>query len=60
VLLSVILKGQNIQGERVEQVISRIDENTEKIERYSEQIARMVKLIEEEEKVEIKDIEKKN
>lgn len=59
VLLSVILKGQDIQGERVEQVILRIDENTERIEKYSEQIAHMVKLIENEEKRELADIEAK-
>jgi len=55
VLLSVILKGQNIQGERVEQVIARIDANTKrieesttKIEHYSMRIERIVKIIEKE------------
>ena len=59
VLLSVILKGQNIQGERVEQVIARIDANTEKIEQYSEQISKMVEIIENDEKKEFKEIEAK-
>jgi hypothetical protein len=53
VLLSVILKGQNLQGERVEQVILRIDKNTDKIERYTEKISQMVNLIEKEEEKEI-------
>lgn len=68
VLLSVILKGQNIQGERSDKVISRIDENTEKTELFaakieenaakaeaiSAQIERIVRIIEQYEEKEFK------
>ncbi|UOO37808.1 hypothetical protein IZU99_00640 [Oscillospiraceae bacterium CM] len=50
VLLSVILKGQNIQGERLESVIARIDDNTSKTEFAIERLEHLVRLIEKEEK----------
>jgi len=72
VLLSVILKGQNIQGERSEKVIARIDDNTDKTElivakiennadkiaELSEQMANILKIIEKDTEKELKDIEK--
>ena len=72
VLLSVILKGQNIQGERSETVIARINdntvkteaiaskiaENTEKTEVLTAQIEKIVKMIEKDTEKELKDIEK--
>ena len=73
VLLSVILKGQNIQGERSEKVIARIDDNTDKtelivakiennadkIKELSEQMTHLLKIIEKDTEKELKDIEKK-
>lgn len=72
VLLSVILKGQNIQGERSEKVIARIDDNTDKtelivakiennadkIKELSEQMTHLLKTIEKDTEKELKDIEK--
>ena len=72
VLLSVILKGQNIQGERSETVIARINDNTEKTEAIASKIAEnaektealtaqienIVKMIERDTERELKDIEK--
>ena len=50
VLLSVILKGQNIQGERLENVIARIDDNTAKTEDAVTKIEHLVEMIEKQEK----------
>jgi len=72
VLLSVILKGQNIQGERSEKVIARIDDNTDKtelivakignnadkIKELSEQMTHLLKIIDKDTEKELKDIEK--
>jgi hypothetical protein len=58
VLLSIILKGQNISSEKQEQLINRIDENTAKTEAAAKRIEHIVKIIERQEEKEIKDIEK--
>lgn len=72
VLLSVILKGQNLQGERSEIVIDRIDDNTEKTESIvaeivnnsaktealAAQIERIVKILEQDTEKELREIEK--
>ena len=71
VLLAVILKGQNIQGERSEIVIARIDDNTEKTESIvakiennsaktealAAQIEHIVKILERDTEKELKAIE---
>lgn len=71
VLLAVILKGQNIQGERSEIVIARIDDNTEKTESIvakletnaaktealAAQIERIVKILERDTEKELKELE---
>lgn len=59
VLLSIILKGQNIASDKQEQIIDRINENTAKTEAAAERIEHIVKLIEKIEERELKDIEKK-
>jgi|YelNatPaOPRAMG01_1025707.scaffolds.fasta_scaffold325790_1 hypothetical protein len=46
VLLSIILKGQNIAGERQERIIKQINENTAKAEAAAERIEHIVKMIE--------------
>jgi hypothetical protein len=53
VLLSVILKGQNIQGERTEKVIKEIMLNTEKTEAATERIEHLVDLLEQQEVIEL-------
>lgn len=58
VLLSIILKGQNIGSEQLERVIERINENTAKTEAAAERIEHIVELIERNEEKELKDIEK--
>jgi len=58
VLLAVILKGQNIQGERLESVIARIDDNTEKTEKAAARIEHLVGLIEREERKKLAEIKK--
>jgi hypothetical protein len=58
VLLSIILKGQNIGSAKLEQVIERINENTAKTEAAAERIEHIVELIEQNEEKELKDIEK--
>jgi hypothetical protein len=58
VLLSIILKGQNIGSAQLERVIERIDENTAKTEAAAERIEHIVEMIEKDEEREIKDIEK--
>jgi hypothetical protein len=58
VLLSIILKGQNIGSEQLDRIIERIDENTAKTEAAAERIEHIVKIIEENEEREIEDIEK--
>jgi len=60
VLLSIILKGQNISSEKQEQLINRIDENTAKTEAAAKRIEHIVKIIEREEEGKIKVIEKPN
>jgi hypothetical protein len=57
VLLSIILKGQNISSEKQEQLINRIDENTAKTEAAAKRIEHIVQIIEREEEKEIKVIE---
>jgi len=56
VLLAVILKGQNIQGERTETVIARIDDNTEKTIAATVRIEHIVNLIEQNEIIEISEL----
>lgn len=58
VLLSIILKGQNIGSEQLEKIIAHIDENTAKTEAAAERIEQLVRMIEKNEEREIKDIEK--
>ena len=58
VLLSIILKGQNISSEKQEQIINRINENTAKTEAAAMRIEHIVKIIEKDEKRELKEIEK--
>ena len=59
VLLSIILKGQNIQGERVETVISRIDKNSKETEKTIEYLKTIVNKLESQQKEELKELEKK-
>jgi hypothetical protein len=59
VLLSIILKGQNISSDKQEQIIDRINENTAKTEATAERIEHIVSLIEKNEETELADIEKK-
>lgn len=59
VLLSIILKGQNIQGERQETVIARIDDNTAKTEAAADRIEHLVSLIEKDEEQEIQELSDK-
>lgn len=56
VLLAIILKGQNIQGERQETVIARIDENTAKTEAAADRIEHVIALIEKDEEQEITEL----
>jgi transcriptional regulator NrdR family protein len=58
VLLSIILKGQNISSDKQEQIIDRINENTAKTEAAAERIEHIVELIERDTQKELKDIEK--
>ena len=58
VLLSVILKGQNIQGERSEKVIAQIAENTEKTEALTAKIEHIVEILERDVEKELSNIEK--
>jgi hypothetical protein len=58
VLLSIILKGQNIGSAQLDQVIERINDNTAKTEAAAERIEHIVEIIEQNEEQEIKDIEK--
>ena len=58
VLLSIILKGQNISSEKQEQIINRINENTAKTEAAAMRIEHIVKIIEKSEKRELQDLEK--
>jgi hypothetical protein len=53
VLLSVILKGQNLQGERTDKVIEEIAKNTKKTEAAAKRIEHVVKLIEKQEEAEL-------
>jgi hypothetical protein len=57
VLLSIILKGQNIASEKQEQIVKQISENTAKTEAAAERIEHIVRIIErvsEKELIEIK------
>jgi len=58
VLLSIILKGQNISSDKQEQIINRINENTAKTEAAARRIEHIVRIIEKDEEKEITDIEK--
>jgi len=58
VLLSIILKGQNISGEKQEQIISRINENTLKTEATAKRIEHIVKIIERDAEKELHNTEK--
>ena len=58
VLLSIILKGQNIGSAQLDRVIERIDENTAKTEAAAERIEHIVEMIEKSEQRELKEIEK--
>ena len=58
VLLSIILKGQNISSEKQEQIINHINENTAKTEAAARRIEHLVKIIEKDERKELMDIEK--
>ncbi len=60
VLLSIILKGQNISGEKQEQMINQIKENTAKTEAITEKIVHIVKIIERQAEKELEEIEKGN
>lgn len=46
VLLSIVLRGQNIASEKQEQLVNRIRENTEKTEAAAERIEHIVRIIE--------------
>jgi hypothetical protein len=58
VLLSIILKGQNIGSAQLEKVIDRINDNTAKTEAAAERIEHIVQMIEMKEERELDDIEK--
>ena len=60
VLLSIILKGQNIASDKQEQIINNINENTAKTEAAAIQIEHIVKIIERNEEKKSKDIKKEN
>jgi ABC-type multidrug transport system fused ATPase/permease subunit len=53
VLLSVILKGQNISGELMGQMVKQISDNTEKTEAAAERIEHIVDIIEQDEEKEL-------
>lgn len=55
VLLAVIQTGQNIIGDRQQQMIQQIEYNTKKTEATAEKIEHIVRLIEKDEKVVIKE-----
>lgn len=57
VLLSIILKGQNISGKRQEQIIKQIDAHTAKTEEAAERIEHIVNMIEKITEKELKEIE---
>lgn len=52
VLLSIILKGQNIGSAQIDKVIERIDENTTKTEALAERIEHILEIIEKSEEKE--------
>lgn len=58
VLLSIILKGQNISSEKQEKIIDRINENTAKTMALTEHIEKIIKIIDQNEAKELKEIEK--
>ena len=58
VLLSIILKGQNISSEKQQKIIDRINENTVKTEATAQRIEDIVKIIERDAEKELIDIEK--
>ncbi len=55
VLLSIILKGQNMGSEQLDRVIERINDNTTKTEAAAERIEHLVKIIEQTEEKELKE-----
>jgi hypothetical protein len=59
VLLSIILKGQNIAGAKQEQIVRQINENTARTEAAAERIEYIVSLIDKKEEKELKELEKK-
>jgi hypothetical protein len=59
VLLSIILKGQNISSDKQEQIIDRINENTAKTDAAAERIEHIVEIIEQDEEKEIEEREQK-
>lgn len=59
VLLSIVLRGQNIAGKRQEHIVDRIKENTAKTEAAAERIEHIVKIIERISEKELKEIEEK-
>lgn len=58
VLLSIVLRGQNIAGEKQEQMVNQIHGNTEKIEAAAERIEHIVKIIERMSEKELKELRK--
>lgn len=58
VLLSIILKGQNIASEKQEQIVNQIHENTVKTEAAAERIEHIVKIIERVSEKELREIKK--
>jgi hypothetical protein len=58
VLLSIILKGQNIEAKKQEHLIERINYNTAKTEAATERIEHLVQIIEKDVKKEIEEVAK--
>ena len=59
VLLSIILKGQNLASEKHEQIVGQIKENTARTEAAAERIEFIVKIINRKEEKQLKEIKKK-
>jgi len=58
VLLSIVLRGQNIAGDKQEQMVNQIRGNTEKIEAAAERIEHIVRIIERMSEKELKELRK--
>jgi len=58
VLLSIILKGQNIGAEKQDRLIERINYNTAKTEAATERIEHLVQIIEKDQEKEIEEVAK--